>query len=121
MSSINANGHEFSSIPYNGDMRRLASLPLVYYSAMKANEKYILFWPGGHIERWFFGGADEYESRPIDAHEKEHAREPKVILAPSNALEFTVYEETQPWPPTRLSLSSNMARTRRVCRRKSGE
>lgn len=67
-----------------------------YHECLRSGETYVFFWPGKEITKW------EMNTRQVHLQRKhcgdEMNKESCIILPASNALEFTVYEESDPWP-----------------------
>lgn len=67
-----------------------------YHEVLEAGEIYFLFWPGAELPLWSQSTNYEHTSMK-DCRATMHSH-PRAILPASNCIEFTVYEENEPWP-----------------------
>ena len=67
-----------------------------YHSCLRAGETYVFFWPGAEIKSWEHNTMLSHFKKSDCRTDMDHVA--PIILPASNSVEFTVFEEPEPWP-----------------------
>lgn len=67
-----------------------------YHSLLEVGDTYIFFWPGAEIRSWERNAMMDHLRKMNCAANMSDAV--PIILPASNTMEFTIFEEPEPWP-----------------------
>ena len=82
-----------------GEARRFVQiLPDNLHKALIPGERYRLIWPGEEIFMWDWGTKRDWVGKELKSQAARESKLPRLILPASAGVEFTVKEESEPWP-----------------------
>jgi hypothetical protein len=82
-----------------GEARRFVKiLPDNLHKALIPGERYRLIWPGEEIFMWDWGTKRDWVGKELKSQAARESKLPRLILPASAGIEFTVKEESEPWP-----------------------
>jgi len=82
-----------------GEARRFVQiLPDNLHKALIPGERYRLIWQGEEIFMWDWGTKRDWVGKELKSQAARESKLPRLILPASAGVEFTVKEESEPWP-----------------------
>lgn len=95
---VNGYNNGLMQLRPRGSQRSLRTLPQNYHKVLVPGQTYRLLWPGAKIGMWDWGNYQDHDGKELKSQAVRDPKLPTLILPACAGFDFTVKEESEPWP-----------------------